>query len=178
MPRLFHVSDTPGITRFEPRLDRHGEPRVWAIADSHLVNYLLPRQCPRVTFHKAPQTTKADTTEFLEDATHVVAIEEAWLGKAIASRLVVYEMPEAPFALKDESAGYYTSSQAVEPIAESMVDQPLKEIEARGAQIRVLPCLWQLREQVAASTLGFSIIRFRNAQPPPEGFESRFPVAR
>lgn len=51
--RLFHVSEDSGIEVFEPRpaaLFPNLGPVVWAVAESHLVNYLLPRECPRVTF--------------------------------------------------------------------------------------------------------------------------------
>ena len=48
---LFHVSEEAGIRRFEPRPGADGQPRVWAITDARLHNYLLPRDCPRVTFY-------------------------------------------------------------------------------------------------------------------------------
>jgi hypothetical protein len=35
----------------------------------------------------------------------------------------------------------------------------------RGVELRVLPDLWSLRDAVIASTLEFSIIRWRNASP-------------
>ena len=53
--RLYHVSDQPGIPLFEPRPVRAGHPRgdlppvVWAVGERLLHNYLLPRDCPRVT---------------------------------------------------------------------------------------------------------------------------------
>jgi hypothetical protein len=56
---LFHVSEDSGIERFEPRPSRYAdEPVVWAIDADRLRNYLLPRQCPRVTYyagHEPPQ---------------------------------------------------------------------------------------------------------------------------
>jgi len=176
MPRLFHVSDRTGIAYFEPLPDRRGEARVWAIAESHLVNYLLPRDCPRVTYHRRPDSSDADVQQYLEGSDHVVAIEEAWFERARDSRLTLYEMPEHQFRSHDPIAGYYTSCEPVTPVAERTISQPLQLISIRGSELRVLPCLWQLREEIASSTLGFSIIRFRNAQPPPAGFISRFPV--
>ena len=52
--RLFHVSDDPQISNFEPRLikDPNLGPNgkmVFAINERMLPNYLLPRDCPRVT---------------------------------------------------------------------------------------------------------------------------------
>ena len=53
MRRLFHVSEDPAIEDFHPRPSSVAPevgPIVWAVAESHLPNYLLPRDCPRVTF--------------------------------------------------------------------------------------------------------------------------------
>ena len=55
MPRLFHVSERPGIARFEPRLPPTANaavrtPVVWVVDEAHLPNYLVPRECPRVAF--------------------------------------------------------------------------------------------------------------------------------
>ena len=60
--RLFHVSERTGIARFEPRpppsLDAGvSDDVVWAIEARLLANYLLPRDCPRVTFHATAATT-------------------------------------------------------------------------------------------------------------------------
>jgi len=58
---LFHVSETPGIERFEPRPSSYvPDPVVWAIDADRLRNYLVPRECPRVTFYAGPETTAAD----------------------------------------------------------------------------------------------------------------------
>lgn len=176
MPRLFHVSEEAEIARFSPRPDRSGESKVWAVEDSHLVNYLLPRDCPRVTFHQRPESQQADCLKLLGDESHVVAIETAWLQRAQTTTLYVYEMAPGNFIEADEVAGYYTSSCSEESLDVCVYGSPIREIQRRGAQVRVMPCLWALREEVASSTLGFSIIRFRNASPAPRGFTSRFPV--
>ena len=47
---LFHISAEPGIEVFEPRPSQYtSEPVVWAITAERLHNYLVPRDCPRVT---------------------------------------------------------------------------------------------------------------------------------
>ena len=47
---LFHVSEEFGIDRFEPRPSEYVSGFVvWAIDTDRLRNYLLPRECPRVT---------------------------------------------------------------------------------------------------------------------------------
>ena len=54
--RLDHVSDVPNIDRFHPRIAPTTTATelgkvVWAVDEEHLHNYLLPRDCPRVTFY-------------------------------------------------------------------------------------------------------------------------------
>jgi len=52
---LFHVSEEPGIGRFEPRLSENASgPIVWAIEGARLCNCLLPRDCPRVSYYAGP----------------------------------------------------------------------------------------------------------------------------
>ena len=63
---LFHVSEESGIERFEPRPSQYpDEPVVWAIDADRLRNYLLPRECPRVTYYAGRETTAADVERFL-----------------------------------------------------------------------------------------------------------------
>lgn len=177
MPRLFHVSETAGIRRFEPRPgDRNPTIQIWAVAEPRLHNYLLPRNCPRVTYYATETTSPEDRTRFLGDAANVVAIETAWVTRARSMALSLYEFPDADFTLHDEIAGYYTTDRAHTPLREIRIGSALVALTERDVQVRALESLWALREAVADSTLGFSIIRFRNAGPPPPGFVSRYPV--
>jgi hypothetical protein len=163
---LFHVSDAADIQRFEPRPSTLIDaPVVWAIDDARLRNYLLPRDCPRVTYYAGAQTTAADRAAFLGSATAVVAIEEQWLGRLRHSRLFVYGLPPDTFECIDECAGYFVSRVAVDPLGVRLCADPIGELDQRGVVLRALPDLWPLRDAVAASTLQFSIIRMRNAQP-------------
>ena len=81
-PRLFHVSEDTGITRFEPRPSPSTNTTlgvcVWSIAETHLANYLLPRNCPRICFRRGPQTTEADAERFLGAAEHVRVGSRSW----------------------------------------------------------------------------------------------------
>jgi hypothetical protein len=177
MVALFHVSEKAGIHCFEPRRSADGKSRVWAITDARLHNYLLPRDCPRVTFYALATTTVADRRRFLGEADSVVAIEQGWEARALCTALSVYELPAGSFALRDAVAGYHTSDRSIIPVNETRLPNPLAAIVSRKppAEIRTLPDLWALREAVADSTLGFSIIRFRNAAPAPAGFQTRHP---
>jgi hypothetical protein len=88
---LFHISEEAAIQRFEPRLSEYTvEPVVWAIDDDRLRNYLVPRDCPRVTYYAGPQTTTADRERFLGSNVAVVAIEDAWMDRVRRCRLYRY----------------------------------------------------------------------------------------
>jgi uncharacterized protein DUF6886 len=163
---LFHVSEEAGIARFEPRMSASaGEPVVWAIEESRLCNYLLPRDCPRVTYYAGPATAAADVERFLGASSAVVAIESGWLERVRSTRLYCYQMPSDTFACVDECAGYYVSRVAVTPSGVEIVDDSLAALLARGVDVRILSSLWPPRDAVVASSLRFSMIRMRNALP-------------
>lgn len=163
--RLYHISEQPGISRFEPRPTGAGEGRVWAINDVRLHNYLLPRNCPRVTFYVAPSTNPRDAQRFFAYnlAHSVVAIERCWLQRVLDARLYLYSFDAAHFELHDPIAGYHTSRIPVAPRAEIFIDDPLGALLARNVEFRVLESLAPLRRAVIESSLGFSIIRWRNS---------------
>jgi hypothetical protein len=163
---LFHVSEEPGIERFEPRAIAEGdEPLVWAIDDDRLRNYLVPRDCPRVTFYTGRQTTSVDVERFLGSSRAVVAIEQAWLERLASCRLYCYSLPIETFESADDCAGYFVSRLPVVPRGLRIVADPIAELARRGAELRIVPNLWSLRDAVIASSLRFSIIRMRNAHP-------------
>jgi hypothetical protein len=163
---LFHLSDDPGVTVFHPRPSDYTEGAVvWAIEDTRLVNYLLPRDCPRVCFRAEAPSMASDVSRLLGDDAVVIAIETAWHKRLLMARLQCYAMPMETFRLHDAGAGYWVSDQSVVPLGvEALADLPTA-LAQRGASLRVLPSLWGLHEAVAASSLVFSMIRMRNAAP-------------
>lgn len=170
-PRLFHVSEDPGIAVFHPRPSPapqdsgvHGD-CVWALDEAHLVNFIAPRDCPRITFGLAADTTPEDAARFLHGARRVVAFEAAWLGRFNACTLHIYEMPPESFEPALPEAGYWISRASVTPSGVRVVTDLWGELIAQGAEVRVLQDFWPLCDQVAASTLEFSICRARNALP-------------
>ena len=171
MTRLFHVSEEPGIAVFHPRPSPSPQDSgvtgdcVWAIDEAHLVNFMTPRDCPRITFGRAPATTDEDAARFLFSARRVVAFEAAWLDRLRACVLHIYEMPPAAFAPALPEAGYWIARETVAPIGVRVVDDLVAELVAQGADVRVLQDFWPLCDAVAASTLEFSISRKRNALP-------------
>lgn len=169
-PHLFHVSEEAGIARFEPRPPPSPDAGVtgdcvWAVAQSHLVNFRLPRDCPRICFRAGSDTSEADRARLLGDARIVVAVEEAWAARIAATTLYIYEMPPESFEEALPEAGYWISRQAVTPLAERAQRDLFQALENAGARVRRLADFWPLADAVAASTLQFSIIRKRNARP-------------
>jgi uncharacterized protein DUF6886 len=163
---LFHVSEEPDIKRFEPRLSEiAGESVVWAIDAAHIRNYLLPRDCPRVTYYPGPQTTSSDRERFLGSSDAVVAIESDWYDRMRSCQLFCYHLPPDKFACFDSCAGYFVSRVPVVPSRVEQIDDLIAELLKRGVELRFMPSLWPLRDAVVASTLQFSIIRMRNSQP-------------
>jgi hypothetical protein len=163
---LFHVSEEAGIARFEPRLSSTMHvPLVWAIDAERLRNYLLPRDCPRVTYYAGSQTTTADVERFLGPNTAVVAIERGWLERLRSCRLYCYHLPPETFERQDDCAGYFVSRAPVVPVRVEVVEDAEAALTQRGADLRIVENLWPLRDAVAASSLQFSMIRMRNARP-------------
>lgn len=176
--RLYHVSDRPDIALFEPRPVYANHPAaevlpgavVWAVGEELLHNYLLPRDCPRVTFYARPDSDPADVARLmggLEGSTtarYVVAIESGWLAAVREAILYLYEFSAVGFECVDEGAAYYMSAEAVVPRSVRRVDDLLAEIAGRDVELRVTPSLWPLRDAVLASSLQFSLIRMRNAR--------------
>jgi len=166
---LFHVSEEAAVEIFHPRPDpnRKLDPVVWAIDEEHLANYLLPRDCPRVTFAAGPSTSDKDRLRFLACATapRVVAIESSWLERAARQALWIYRFPSGAFEKIDACAGYWVSRMPVSPESRERIPSALVALLSRDVELRVVRNLCPLRDAVVESTLAFSIIRMRNALP-------------
>ena len=165
-PRLFHVSEQAGIARFAPRPNyrRPGE-MVWAVDEPHLVNFLVPRDCPRITFGRRADTTEADAARLQLAARRVVAFEAAWLERVRACTLTIYELPAEGFEPEDRDAGYWISPQAVTPLSSWTETDLLAALARAGAEVRILQDFWSLRDAVANSSAEFSIIHQDRARP-------------
>src|SRR5262245_31151367 len=162
---LFHVSEGPGIERFGPRPSNYtDDPVVWAMDEARLRNYLVPRECPRVTYYAGPETTAADVERFLGSSPAVVAVESGWWGPLRSVRVYCYHLPPETFECIDECAGYFVSRDPVVPALVQVVEDPIAELLRRGVELRFVSDLWPLRDAVVASTLRYSIIRMRSAR--------------
>jgi hypothetical protein len=168
--RLFHVSEQPGITLFEPRKSPSCFPAikgdvVFAIADKLLHNYLLPRDCPRVTWYAGAQTTNSDKDRFIgaSAADYIIVVESGWYRLIQEAILYCYEFPVESFSMLDECAGYYISYEAVSPLYVTPVTDIVTELLSRKVELRFTPSLIRLADEVSKSSLNFSLIRMRNA---------------
>ncbi len=173
---LYIMSDMPNIKRFEPYLtappyrtmpssSREKDP-VGAVDRERLHNYLLPIDCPRVTFYALPTSTHEDIERFmgLSSAKYVVAVESRWMARIQQERLYRYDVPKDTFTMVGTGAGgHWLSQTAVVPLAETLIDNLLTALVARDVELRVLPSLWPLHDAVMPSTLHHSMIRMRNA---------------
>lgn len=163
---LFHVSERSDIAHFAPRDPAHGgEPVVWAVDQAHLRNYLVPRECPRVTFFATALTSAADRREFLVHTSAVVGIEAGWVDRIGATTLYLYRFTPQGFECRDAGAGYFVSRAPVTPERVDRIDDVFDALAATGAHVQITENLWPLHDAVAASSLQFSMIRMRNALP-------------
>jgi hypothetical protein len=163
---LFHLSEESRIEKFDPRMPENGgESIVWAIDSLRLRNYLVPRECPRVTYYAGSETNSADVARFLGRSSAVVAVESDWFERLRSCRLYCYHLPPESFECIDEGAGYFVSRVPVIPIDIEVIEDPIAELLRREVELRFVPQLWPLHDAVLESTLQFSMIRMRNARP-------------
>jgi hypothetical protein len=167
---LFHISEDPRIKIFEPLQapfypDLIVQNVVFAINNTMLHNYLLPRDCPRVTFYEGAQTSRRDKKEFLGKSTakYVICVESAWLQSIQRTTLYCYKFLSDSFSLLDECAGYYISCSTVIPVSAKPIYNLMEELLKRDVELRFMPSIIELSEAVKRSSLNFSLIRMRNA---------------
>ena len=163
---LWHVSENPGIERFEPHVSATAaerEPLVWAIDTRHLPLYWFPRDCPRGTFWADADTTPEDAARLLGEASRVHVVEESWLERMRDTTVFAYRLPEPDFEPHPEVGGYWVSRRAVAPLEIAPLHDLVGRHEQAEIELRILANLWPLWNEVAASTLEYSGMRLRNA---------------
>jgi hypothetical protein len=129
-------------------------------------------------FAAAPTTTPGDIELFLHGETEkkVMAIEATWFERCHTTTLVRYEFDPEHFVLYDPNAQYYVSTAEQRPIDQRTIAQPLIELVQQHVELRITPALWELRERIYRSSLNWSFIRMRNAQPPIRQDRTYLPV--
>jgi hypothetical protein len=156
---LWHFSEDPGLSRFEPR-----DGKVWAIDEAHAWLYWFPRDCPRATYWAVESTTDEDTERWLngDRERRVAVIETAWLERVHAVQLYAYRLPAEPFdeVLDDR---FYVASTPVEALERIELGDLVERQRGAGIDFRDAASLYPLWDEVIATTLDFSGIRLRNA---------------
>ena len=77
---------------------------------------------------------------------------------------MAYRLPPETFERYERANGYWVSRQAVTAVEAVEVGDLLDRHAEAGIELRIVPDLWSLWEQVIESTLEFSGIRLRNLQ--------------
>jgi hypothetical protein len=167
---LFHFSEDPSIKEFVP-LSKQSvtdmSPVVWAIDEEHSVNYLFPRDCPRIIFSRSANMSKSDKQLFFSQtaANTIMTVESAWLDRMMSTTIYKYTFETAGFELYDQTAGYYINHSIVQPISVEPITNLLGVLSSKGIELRITPNLYPLRNAILNSTISdFSMIRLRNAQ--------------
>ena len=167
MSDLWHVSEDDSIQRFEPRSNpEHDtvEALVWAIDSVHVPAYWFPRECPRGTYWAVPDTSDEDVDRLLlgDRTLRVHLVQADWLQLVRSTRVVAYRLPRDTFEPYVRAAGYWVSREPVEPLDVVEVGDLLDKHAEAGIELRIVPKLWPVWQQVIESTVEFSGIRLRN----------------
>jgi hypothetical protein len=138
---------------------------VFAVSDEMLHNYLLPRDCPPVTYYANKKTRQEDINAFIKpgNADYIVTVESKWREAIKDAVLYCYELPTDSFSLLDANAGYYISYDTIFPVSVRTITDIEKELDIRNVELRYVTSLIDLAEKVQRSSLSFSLIRMRNA---------------
>ncbi|NIK79680.1 hypothetical protein FHS15_004841 [Paenibacillus castaneae] len=166
---LYHFSENPDINKFVPQLKQNIKempPVVWAIDEEHSVNYLFPRDCPRVIYSKSDQVTPNDMERFFSStaANTIISVETSWLERIHNTTIFKYTFEERQFKLLDSIAGYYVSSETIVPVSVEPVNNLISKLLSRGIELRITPNLYPIRNAILSSSVDdFSIIRFNHA---------------
>ena len=171
---LWHFSEDPAIERFVPHVpvtNPEMSPMVWTVDDAHAPLFWFPRDCPRITFWAddgSPPDRLGATC-----ATRVHAIEEVWLDRVQSCELWAYRFAVDGFEPWPDADGYWVSGHEQTALDVAPVGDLLERHRERGIELRVLPDLRQLRDEVVASGYRFSMCRMANiggdVTPAPDG---------
>ena len=168
-PELFHYSEDPSIARFVPHVpptNPASPPYVWTVEARYAPLYWFPRACPRVTVWANDAAQRARLVElFATDRERVQLAPESEREAMRSCGLYEYAFAPQPFAPWPDAEGQWVARTEVVPLRVT----PLGDLEAHqlaaGVDLRFIADLAAAREQVLASGLPFSIVRYRNYRP-------------
>ena len=170
MPHLLHFSEDPNIKVFTPHVPASSPdnpPLVWAVDEAHAPGFWFPRQAPRACCWNIgkPLTEIGRSLLAMGAGDRMHAIESVWLDRMRACKLYFYRFDAAPFTLYNRDAGYFSTTDAVEPLSVAPVGDLLALHAEAKIELRIVPNLWPLIDAIVESGLEFSIIRKMNALP-------------
>lgn len=133
----YHISEEANIEIFEPRMSASKPelpPMIWAIHEDRLVNYLFPRDCPRIIFSRNSDVSEDDQKLFFSHtkAKTIITVENAWFERIKETRIYKYTFDPEDFELIDETAGFYISHKTIKPIKIEAMDNLLVQIVSHG----------------------------------------------
>ena len=167
---LYHFSEDPNVEVFKPRKMEHRpeiEPFVWAIDEWHSFCYFFPRQCPRVVCWPLPETTDEDRARFMGHtaARALAAIESRYAEKMRSAELYAYSLPAAGFELMNPEIGVSVCRDEVVPLAMKPVGDLVEALVSTEVELRIMPSLWPLWDDLVQSTLHYSMFRTNRVAP-------------
>ena len=156
---LLHFSEDSTIERFVPHVPATNPtqpPLVWTVDPLHQALYWFPRSCPRVTWWRGPETTKADADRWLGRFPRVHVLERTWRARLSACGLHTYAFDPAPFVPWPDADGYWVSSVEVTPRDCGPTGDLVQRHAAAGIDLRVVEDLRPVWDEVIRTTLAFS----------------------
>ena len=161
---LFHYSEDPTIQRFAPHVPQTSPdmpPAVWAIDAARAPLYWFPRNCPRVAvWANTTQQRQRLKQLFDTDATRVQAAPADWAKRIETCELYEYCFDGRDFVPWAAAEGQWVAHRTIEPVSVEQVGDLLPRQREAMVDVRLLSDLNQIRAQVLASDLPFSIVRY------------------
>jgi hypothetical protein len=161
---VYHYSEYPDIAEFVPHVPATNPtvaPMVWGIEPAHAPLYWFPRDCARVTVWSHDDAQRSVLRERWGASSRRVhfaaASDEAWVARA---RLYEYAFAPDPFEPWPEAEGQWVASRPVRPHTVAPMGDLVAAHAAAGVELRFDVDLAARREEVLASGLPFSIVRW------------------
>ena len=163
---LFHYSEDPCISRFEPHVPRTNPDvaaAVWTIDEAHAPLYWFPRNCPRVTVWANTVAQHRHLQHlFGTDGLRVQAAPISWSDEIVACKLYEYRFEATDFDPWPDVEGQWISYRAVTPVEVMPVGDLLQRHREANIDLRLVPSLATIREAVLDSGLPFSMVRCKD----------------
>lgn len=169
MQFLYHISEDPNIKEFVPRKtagNLTAPEVVWALDEKSVAHYYLPRDCPRIIYWMKEDTNHVDQRKYFprsKISRKIMLLEEHWYRTIQLTTIYQYYLPASTFTCVDENAGYYGSRETVVPLKVELLTDLFNCLEIADIEIRFVPELKSFANEIQCTTLGFSMIRLRNA---------------